>query len=348
MPDPAGVPDAVPIGRPLDNMRVYVLDGQLSPVPPGVRGELYIAGAGLSRGYLGRAGLTAQRFVADPFGGAGSRMYRTGDVVRWSADGVVEFVGRADDQVKLRGFRIELGEVEAALAAHADVADVAVLVRQDSGRAQAEPGFGGAEQAQRLTVRKRLVGYVVPRPGATVEPAGLRDFLAGSLPDYMVPSAIVVLDALPVSRNGKLDRRALPAPEWSSGEAGQVAPRTDAERTLAGIWAEVLGVARVGVEDNFFELGGDSILSIQVASRARQAGVNIMPRDLFRYPTVESLATGATPVDAGPAGGQGPVSGAVVLTPIQRWLFETVSGGAQAEPGFGGAEHPQRGSGARS
>jgi len=233
-------------------------------------------------------------------------MYRTGDVVRWSARGELEFVGRADDQVKIRGFRIELGEVEASLLDHPEVADAVVVARED------EPG------------RKRLVAYLVPAAGAQLpDTADLRAFLAQTLPDYMVPSAFVTLDELPLSPNGKLDRKALPAPDLSAAHAGgYVPPRTDAERTLAEIWAEVLGVEQVGVEDNFFELGGDSILSIQVVSRARAAGLSLMPRDLFLHQSVASLA--ANVAEALPElAEQGPVVGAAPLTPIQHWLFET-------------------------
>ncbi|MGC9671571.1 amino acid adenylation domain-containing protein, partial [Planosporangium sp. 12N6] len=301
-----------PIGRPIANTRTYVLDADLRPVPVGVPGELYLGGRGLARGYLGRPGLTAQRFVPDPFaelfGEAGSRMYRTGDVVRWTADGQVEYLGRADDQVKIRGFRIELGEVEAALLRHPGVAEAVVVARQET------------------SGHKRLVAYVVPAPGATVDAAGLRGFLGGSLPDYMVPSAFVALDALPLNPNGKLDRRALPAPDFGSGaSAGYVAPRTEAERILAGVWAEVLGVERVGVEDNFFSLGGDSILSIQVVTRARQAGLRLSSKDIFLRQTIASLAllaSAALPETAD----QGPVVGEVPLTPIQRWLFEVAPG----------------------
>ncbi|GAA4465493.1 hypothetical protein GCM10023170_074870 [Phytohabitans houttuyneae] len=268
-----GVPDAVPIGAPLDNMRAYVLDGWLRPVPPGAPGELYLAGAGVARGYLGRPGLTAARFVADPFGGPGERMYRTGDVVRWRSDGVVEFVGRADEQVKIRGFRVELGEIESVLAGHPAVADVAVLARADAGA-------------------KRLVAYVVPTSRSEV--GQLRAHAAAALPDYMVPSAFVVLDALPLSRNGKLDRRALPAPPDDSGAGtgpSHVPPRDAVERTLAGIWADTLGLSRVGVHDNFFAAGGDSISSIQVVSRVHAAlGAELSPRALFAAPTIAELA----------------------------------------------------------
>jgi amino acid adenylation domain-containing protein/non-ribosomal peptide synthase protein (TIGR01720 family) len=305
MAEVESVPEVVPIGRPLDNMRVYVLDADLRPVPPGAPGELYISGAGLARGYLGRPGLTAQRFVADPFGLPGQRMYRTGDVVRWSPEGVVRFVGRADEQVKIRGFRIELGEIETVLASHPGVADVAVLARED------QPGT------------KRLVAYVVPTATEAADSAGLRAHLAAALPDYMVPAAFVVLEELPLSGNGKLDRRALPAPDFGVAVgAGYVPPRSEVERVVAEIWAQVLGVERVGVEDNFFELGGDSILSIQVVSRARQAGLHLSPRDLFRHQTVAALvASGAG--NAPEVAEQGPVTGPVPLTPVQRWFFET-------------------------
>ncbi|PSL55729.1 non-ribosomal peptide synthase protein (TIGR01720 family)/amino acid adenylation domain-containing protein [Saccharothrix carnea] len=279
------VPDPVPIGTPLDGMRAYVLDEDLRPVPPGVVGELFVAGAGLARGYLARPGLTAQRFPADPFGVPGERMYRTGDVVRWTARGELEFVGRADDQVKIRGFRVELGEVEAVLAGYPAVAEAVVVPRQD------ERGV------------KRLVAYVVAARGATLDVAELRGLAGRELPDYMVPAAVVVLDELPLSRNGKVDRRALPDPEPTRVRE-HVAPRTDAERVVAGIWGDVLGVTEVGAEDDFFALGGDSILSIRVTSRLRAAfGVQLSPRALFEHPTVSGLATaisGTTAVDAIP------------------------------------------------
>ncbi|GHG32198.1 MULTISPECIES: non-ribosomal peptide synthetase [Amycolatopsis] len=285
------VPDAMPIGRPLDNMAAYVLDEGLRPVPPGVTGELFIAGAGVSRGYLGRAGLTAERFVANPFRTPGERMYRTGDVVRWTGDGVLEFVGRADDQVKIRGFRIELGEIETALSAHPDVTEAVVVARD-----------------------RRLVAYVV-----TAGKPDLRAWLQRDLPDYMVPSAFVTLDALPLSANGKVDRQALPEPA-AEPVAGYVPPRTETERVLAEVWADVLGVPGVGVEDNFFELGGDSILSIQVVSRARRHGLALTPRDLFAHQTVAALAVAAGSA-AVTVAEQGPVTGFAALTPIQHWFF---------------------------
>ncbi|MBP2473359.1 amino acid adenylation domain-containing protein/non-ribosomal peptide synthase protein (TIGR01720 family) [Crossiella equi] len=292
------VPDLVPIGVPQDGMRVYVLDRDLRPVPPGIAGELHIAGTGVARGYLNRPGLTADRFLPDPFGPAGGRMYRTGDIVRWNAHGQVEYLGRADEQVKIRGFRIELGEIEAVLLAQPGVTEAVVLARVDQGV-------------------KRLVGYLVGTP----DPAQVKAAAQALLPDYMVPAALLVLDGLPLSRNGKLDRRALPAPDFSAlAAAGYQAPSTDTERALAGIWAEVLGLPRVGVADNFFALGGDSILSIQVTSRARQAGLGLMPRDLFRAQTVAELALLVSATGTGTAE-QGEVTGEAPLTPIQRWLF---------------------------
>jgi amino acid adenylation domain-containing protein/non-ribosomal peptide synthase protein (TIGR01720 family) len=298
MTDVADVPDMVPIGAPLDNTRVYVLDGALSPNPPGVPGELFIAGAGLARGYLRRPGLTAERFMADPFGPPGERMYRTGDVVRWTENGELEFIGRRDEQVKIRGFRIELSEIETVLLRHAEVTEaVVVAIVDDSGR-------------------KRLVAYLVGTP----DPTELREFLGRTLPDYMVPSVFHTLDALPLNPNGKVDRKALPAPVWEA--RGFVAPRTETEAVLAAIWADLLGVENIGVTDNFFERGGDSILSIQVASRARQAGLHLSPREMFEHTTIAELAAAVTTV-AAPLASQEPVVGDVPLTPIQRWFFDT-------------------------
>ncbi|MET9014321.1 non-ribosomal peptide synthase/polyketide synthase [Streptomyces olivaceoviridis] len=294
----------LPIGRPLDNTRAYVLDAALQPQPPGVPGELYVAGAGLARGYAGRPGATAARYVADPFGPPGARMYRTGDIVRWSADGELHFVGRADDQIKIRGFRVEPAEIEARLTAHPGVAEAVVSLYEDAGR-------------------KRLAAHLVPAGGAEAPSAAeLRAHLADKLPDYMLPAAFVTVAELPLTANGKVDRRRLPAPDWSAGgERAHRAPRTETERVLAAIWAELLGVEQVGVDDNFFMLGGDSILSIQVVSRARAAGLTLTPRDLFRHPTVAELA--AAGGGAGPAvAGTAPVAGPVDLTPIQHWFLD--------------------------
>ncbi|WP_342342629.1 condensation domain-containing protein [Streptomyces scopuliridis] len=260
----------VPLGGPMDNTSAYVLDDVLRPVGVGVSGELYLGGAGLARGYDGRAGLTAERFVADPFG-SGERLYRTGDVVRWRPDGRLDFLGRNDGQVKVRGFRIELGEIESVLSRHAAVGRVSVIVRED------RPGA------------KRLVAYLVPSSGELDVPL-VREHAAGLLPEYMVPSAFVVLDELPLTVNGKVDRRALPAPD-AEVAADYVAPRTDVERLLCQVWAEVLGAERVGVHDNFFARGGDSITGLKVVTRVQKPlGCELSTRTVFDHPTVSAMA----------------------------------------------------------
>ncbi|HEX8276356.1 MAG TPA: amino acid adenylation domain-containing protein, partial [Longimicrobiaceae bacterium] len=266
-PDAAGAPS---IGGPVDGARLYVLDAELRPVPRGIHGELCVGGGGVARGYLDRPELTAAAFVPDPYAGAaGARMYRTGDRVRWSARGELEFVGRIDQQVKVRGFRIEPGEIEAAMRRHPGVAACAVVVREDA------PGD------------RRLAAYVV----GAADPAALREQLRRELPEYMVPAAFVVLDALPLTPNGKLDRRALPAPDPGAAAERYVAPRTPVEQVLAGIWADVLRVERVGVHDGFFELGGHSLLATRAVSRIREAlGVDLSVRAVFASPTVAGLA----------------------------------------------------------
>lgn len=277
--------EPVPIGRPLFNARVYVLDGCLRLVPPGVLGELYVGGAGLARGYLGRAGLTAERFVACPFGGRGERMYRTGDLVRWTSDGQLVFGGRVDDQVKLRGFRIELGEVEAALLAGGDIRQAVAIVRED------RPGD------------RRLVGYVVPVEGG-VDVARVRASVAQRLPEFMIPAAIVVLDQVPLTRNGKVDRRGLPVPDYAADAgAGRVA-HGSVEEVLCGLFAEVLGLSQVGTEDNFFALGGDSLLATRLVSRVRSVLRAELPlRAVFETPTVAELVKKVMGVEASATSG---------------------------------------------
>jgi hypothetical protein len=266
---PPGHRGSVPIGHPDPQMTAYVLDGALRPCLPGTPGELYIGGAGLARGYHRQPGLTAARFVADPFGPPGARLYRTGDRARWRADGAIEFLGRVDDQVKVRGFRIEPGEVEAVLESHPDVARAVVVARDDDGA-------------------RRLVGYVAG--SAAVDSGVLRAFLAERLPGYMVPAAIVVLDAFPVSPNGKVDREALPAPDFGALVTSR-APVTTDEHALAALFAEVLGLERVGADDDFFALGGHSLLAARLVTRIRAAlGREVPLRDLFDAPTVAGLA----------------------------------------------------------
>ncbi|HYH80726.1 MAG TPA: condensation domain-containing protein, partial [Longimicrobium sp.] len=259
-----------PIGRPLGNVRLYVCDALGSPQPAGVPGELLIGGAGVARGYLGRSAMTAERFVPDPFSvEGGARLYRTGDRARWRADGTLEFLGRTDFQAKIRGFRIEPGEIEAVLSAHAEVREARVIVWEDA------PG------------EQRLVAYVVGGVGADE----LREHLRRSLPEYMMPAAFVLLEALPLTPNGKLDRKALPAPEYAADADRYAAPRTPTEEVLAGIWAEVLRLERVGVEESFFELGGHSLLATRVVSRIRDVFAIELPlRALFEGPTVAELA----------------------------------------------------------
>ncbi|QEY62655.1 amino acid adenylation domain-containing protein [Metapseudomonas lalkuanensis] len=295
--------DSVPIGQPIANLATYILDERLNPVPVGVAGELYLAGAGLARGYHRRASLSAERFVANPFA-SGGRMYRTGDLARYREDGVIEYLGRLDQQVKIRGLRIEPGEIEARLQDHAGVREAVVVARE---------GVSG----------KQLVAYLVPaQQGDEAELRGaLKAHLGATLPDYMVPAQFILLAAMPLSPNGKLDRKALPKPDTRQVQQEYQAPRSAVEQQLASIWQDVLKVGRVGLADNFFELGGDSIVSIQVVSRARQAGIRFSPRDIFQHQTVQSLAAIAECSEAS-AIDQGPVEGDAPLTPVQQWFFE--------------------------
>ena len=270
--DPVGEA-RVTIGRPVRNTRLYILDADMAPVPVGVPGELYAGGLGVSRGYGGRAALTAERFLPDPFGPAGSRLYRTGDVAAWNREGSIEFLGRVDHQVKVRGVRIELGEIEAALAALDVVADAAVAVKR---------GPLGHEQ---------LIGYVVVADGTAPDPAALRERLARVLPEAMIPAGYVTLPALPLTPNGKVDRKALPEPAmWSGEDRPHSAPRTETERRIAAIWSAVLGISGIGREDGFFKLGGDSILVIQVIAAARRVGLAISLFLLYQHDTLAALA----------------------------------------------------------
>ncbi|WEV24180.1 amino acid adenylation domain-containing protein [Streptomyces sp. 71268] len=306
-----GWPGTVPLGAPGDNTRAYVLDAALRPVPVGVVGELYLAGAQLARGYLGEPVRTAERFVADPFGPPGTRLYRTGDLARWNAAGELEFAGRADDQVKLRGVRIEPAEVRAALLAHPAVADAAVIVRDDP------PGAA------------RLVGYVTPAGGpagsgdpATIDTAALLRHAATLLPPALVPADLVVLDAFPLTSSGKLDRGALPAPPRPAEPGAPARPSTDAERVLAELVATLLGRDDVGANDSFFALGGDSISSIQLVSAARRAGLVITPRQVFEHRTVAALALVAEPAPRDAAAEHDDGTGTVPLTPVMHAMFE--------------------------
>lgn len=302
-PVPVGY-EAPSIGRPILNKQVYVLDGNMQPVGVGVPGELYIGGAGLAMGYLDRPDLTAERFVPNPFAdrqpAGDNRLYRTGDRVRYRADGSLEFLGRTDRQVKIRGYRIELGEIEAALGEHPRVRAAIVMLQE--GRAG----------------HRQLVAYFVPASKGPLTLRELTGFLKQRLPDYMIPSAFIALEAFPLTPNGKIDLKALPQPERAQ-TSNFVAPRTPLEETLAAVWKQVLGVERVGVRDNFFELGGDSILSIQMVARAAQAGLRLSVKQIFEHPTIEELAQVASAATA--LAEQGPVTGVVPLTPIQHWFF---------------------------
>ncbi|MBW4613204.1 MAG: amino acid adenylation domain-containing protein [Desmonostoc vinosum HA7617-LM4] len=318
---------APPIGRPIDNTQIYILDSDLQPVPIGVPGELYIAGVGLARGYLNRPDLTNEKFIPNPFqrsrGAAlrlrsvtGSRgrienqfancelLYKTGDLARYLPDGNIEYLGRIDNQVKIRGFRIELGEVEAVLSQHPAVRETVVVVQED------------------IPERKYLAAYIVFNQNLATTNSELRGFLKEKLPNYMIPGVFVILDALPLTPNGKVDRRSLSTPQTAHQEltATKVAPRTWIEKTLAQIWCEVLHRELVSIHDNFFELGGDSIVSIQIISKANQAGLQLNPKQIFEHQTIAELASVARAAVTVQAE-QGQVTGLLPLTPIQHWFF---------------------------
>jgi amino acid adenylation domain-containing protein len=303
---------SVPIGRPISHTRMLVLDAHHQLVPVGVPGELFIAGVQVGRGYLGRPELTAERFIPNPFGTEpGERMYRTGDVARWLPDGSLDYLGRVDFQVKVRGFRIELGEVEAALLRSADIREAVAVARDNAS--------GG----------KRLVAYLVAWPGRTVDIQALRTFLGQSLPEHMVPSAFVLLEAMPLSPNGKVDRKALPAPESTMRRREDyVAPRTETEQRLARVWSQVLGLERIGLHDDFFELGGDSLMSVRVAALATEQGLPLQVRQMFQHKTLAELATvlerePQAPREARPGSRHPAVDEELPMLPQQRWLVET-------------------------
>jgi acyl-CoA synthetase (AMP-forming)/AMP-acid ligase II len=263
---------SIPIGRPITSTQTYVLDSDLNGVPQGVAGELYLGGTGLARGYLNRPGLTAERFVADPFDDNGGRLYRTGDLARWRADGQIEYLGRLDHQVKIRGFRIELGEIEAQLLLQPAVREAVVV-------------------AKGISHGARLVAYVSLHAGSTAEVAELRESIAKALPDYMVPSAIVILESLPLNANGKVDRKLLPEPEFSGADAYE-APQGEVEQALAAIWVEVLGINRVGRNDHFFMAGGHSLAVLQLQQKLQQClAVSLPLRLYFENPVLSDMAS---------------------------------------------------------
>jgi non-ribosomal peptide synthase protein (TIGR01720 family) len=304
--EPRSRRSSVPIGRPIANTQLYILDKNLQPVPVGVTGEIYIGGYALAVGYQNQPELTAAAFIPNPFSDEpGARMYKTGDLGRYLDDGNIEYAGRADEQVKLRGFRIELGEIEACLRRHTAVKDAAAMVRED------EAG------------QKRLVAYAALQGASTTTPQRLRDYLKEALPEHMIPAAIVMVNELPLTASGKIDRNALPAPDVTRPEleADYAEPRSEVEKELVRIWQEALGVDRVGINDNFFALGGDSILSIQIIARAREAGIEVTPKQIFKHQTISGLARVAAAPQSFAARPER-VKGMAPLTPIQHWFFE--------------------------
>jgi amino acid adenylation domain-containing protein/non-ribosomal peptide synthase protein (TIGR01720 family) len=299
----------IPIGKPIQNVQVYILDNHLQPLPIGIPGELHIGGVGVAHGYFNRPELTTEKFIPNPYSDdPDARLYKTGDLARYLPDGNIEYLGRIDDQVKIRGFRVELGEVEAAISQYPHVLQVTVVDRED------KPS------------NKQIVAYIVPQSGQEISSNEIRIFLKGKLPDYMVPAMVVCLNELPLTPNGKIDRRALPVPNFTQLHAEEyVVPRNKIEKSLSEIWSEVLGIPQIGIHDNFFTLGGDSIISIQVTARANQAGMVITPKQLFDKPTIAELAL----VVRNEAqeiifAEQGLVSGKGILTPIQRLFFEQI------------------------
>ncbi|MEA5617543.1 amino acid adenylation domain-containing protein [Cronbergia sp. UHCC 0137] len=296
---PRNSQQAPTIGKPIANTQVYILDQNLQPVPVGVPGEIYLSGAGLARGYWKRPELTEERFIN--WGMGNSQLYKTGDRARYLSDGNIEYLGRLDHQVKLRGFRIELGEIEAVLNQHPQVTQALAIVRNDTPE------------------HSRLVAYIVPK--SHIETAELRQFLADKLPAYMLPTAFVILETLPLTANGKIDRHALPIPDISPVNTTATAPRTAIEQKLVNIWSQVLGIEFLGIHDNFFSLGGDSILAIQVVAKANQQGLGLRPRQMFQYQTVAELAA-IVDTQITLSSDQAPVTGEIPLTPIQHWFFE--------------------------
>ncbi len=290
----------MPIGRPVDNTQLYVVDEFAAPVPIGVAGELWIGGDGVARGYLNDPQLTAEKFIADPFRGGDARIYRTGDLVRYRTDGTLEFMGRIDRQVKVRGFRIELGEIESVLNGAPGIHESSVIVREDA------PGD------------RRLVGYYVPSGNLALSTADLKTYLSQILPDYMVPVAFIKMDALPRTPNGKLDKRALPAPDFSAAKtAVEVAePRNAEEQKMTEIWAEVLRLKTVGIDDNLFELGADSLHVFQIVARANKAGMKITPKNVLQLRTVRAIMKEVKPANSNGAEASAPSSPSIV--PVSR------------------------------
>jgi amino acid adenylation domain-containing protein/non-ribosomal peptide synthase protein (TIGR01720 family) len=297
---------SIPIGRPIANTRLYILNSHHQLQPPGIPGELCIAGAGLARGYLNRPELTAEKFIVVELLGKTERIYKTGDLARWLPDGNLEYLGRIDQQIKLRGFRIELGEIETLLAQHPAVSGAVAMVHERNGV-------------------KSLAAYVTLADGQdaldTTNTAVLRTWLGAQLPDYMVPAAFVILPAFPLTPNGKIDRKSLPEPDYTERQTPHQPPHTETEKRLAELFSSVLSVGDIGIDDNFFELGGDSIISIQLVSRARQAGLNFTPRDVFQHPTIAGLAVIAGELPQPQPIAQGLLLGEVPLLPIQQAFF---------------------------